>query len=416
MSNNDFPIPDQPMATPAPNPASNAQAVNLIRQKVSSVYGTEPPAEAEEKEIEAVGAQSKHQQYMQALMQSGKTGNEIQQAWHAYYSELPKHEKREVWQEFYANNTPHTTNTLHSPHVKSPRRVLTPPAHTPFKQQEPTFGSIKEEITQSNQPVPSVKNDIKVTKKAILDKVSAGGKLNKKHHFQSLLFGLGVGSIVIFIFMFGFFNERFIAPFIQPSRLASSSPIIIDPSTNNKVGPENKVIIPKINVEVPVVYDVPGISEKDMQSALERGVVHYPQSPVPGQNGNVVVVGHSSNNIFNNGKYKFAFVMLNKLQEGDIFMLNYNGQRYTYKIYSKKIVKPTDVEVLGPADKTATATLITCDPPGTAVNRLVILGEQINPAPANNSVATTVTPDAAQTETLPGNSESLFHRLFGWMF
>lgn len=416
MSTNDFPIPDQPAADPAPTPANNTQAVNLIRQKVNNVYGVEPPAEDEEKEIEAVGAQSKHQQYMQMLMQSGKTAGEIQLAWHAYYASLPKDEKRQVWQEFYANNTPHTTKTLHSPHVKAPQKVLAPLSHTPYKQPEPTFGSIQETPADNVAPIKTPQKDVKVTKQAILDKVSAGGKLNKKHHFQSLLFGLAVGSIVIFIFMFGFFNERFIAPFIQPSRVASSTPIIIDPSTNNKVGPENKVIIPKINVEVPVVYDVPGISEKDMQSALERGVVHYPQSPVPGQNGNVVVVGHSSNNIFNNGKYKFAFVLLNKLQEGDIFMLNYNGQRYTYKIYSKKIVKPTDVEVLGPADKQATATLITCDPPGTAINRLIILGEQINPTPTNNTVATTTTPANGQTETLPGNSESLFHRLFGWMF
>lgn len=428
ISNTDFPIPQQPAKTPDPTPtskpqatdqkpATNEQAVNLIRQKLDLVYGVEPPAEAEEKEIEAVGAQSKHQQYMQAMMDSGKSMSEIQAAWHAYYTSLPKNEKLEVWQEFYANNTPHTTNTLHSSRPRTHKQVVNPPKHTPYTKKTATVGVFQDEITDSKKANPKTASDIKVTKKAILDKVSAGGKLNAKHHLQSLFFGLGVGSIVIFIFMFGFFNERFIAPFIQPSRLASSSPIIVDPTTNNKVGPENKVVIPKINVDVPVVYDVPGISEKDMQSALERGVVHYPQSPVPGQNGNVVVVGHSSNNIFNNGKYKFAFVLLNRLQEGDIFMLNYAGQRYTYKIYSKKIVKPTDVAVMGPADKLATATLITCDPPGTAINRLIILGEQISPATNNNSIATNTDTSPTQTETtIPGNSESLFQRLFGWIF
>ena len=53
---------------------------------------------------------------------------------------------------------------------------------------------------------------------AIRDKVTAGGKLKAKHHLQSLLFGLGMGLIVVIIFLFGFFNEVFIAPFIQPSR------------------------------------------------------------------------------------------------------------------------------------------------------------------------------------------------------
>lgn len=440
IANNDFPIPQQPDPTSVPAPASNAQAVNLIRSKLNSVYGHEPSAEAEEQEITTVGAQSKHQQFIQTLMQSGKSLVEIQKAWHEYYASLPNNEKHEVWQEFYANNA-HGTNILHSTPEPRKRKVITPPEHTPFTKPEHTIvNNIDEDKNQASilpnsvfskpektighineisakKPDYSPKHEVKNPKQAILDKVSAGGKLNKKHHFQSLLFGLGVGSIVIFIFMFGFFNERFIAPFITPSRTASNSPIIMDPNSDSNVGPENKVIIPKINVEVPVVYDVPGISEKDLQSALERGVVHYPQSPVPGQNGNVVVVGHSSNNIFNNGKYKFAFVLLSKLEVGDIFMLNYGGKRYVYKIYSKKIVKPTDVAVLGPADKLATATLITCDPPGTALNRLVILGEQISPTPNNNVAATTTTTNTtAEPETLPGNSESLFHRLFGWMY
>ena len=424
ITDTDFPIPQQPSSqsngdqgsasdTAKPKISNNDEAVKLIRQKLDSVYGVEPPAEAEEKEIEAVGAQSKHQKFMLKLTQSGKTMAEIQTAWHAYYSSLPKAEKREVWEEFYANNTPQTTKPIvHQPHTVIKQRRSYQSKH----QTQPIVGQIDMPKSPSTEPKPKPANEPKITKKAILDKVSAGGKLNKKHHFQSLLFGLGVGSVVIFVFMFGFFNERFIAPFIQPSKVASNGPIIVDPSTNNKVGPENKVVIPKINVDVPVVYDVPGISEKDMQSALERGVVHYPQSPVPGQNGNVVVVGHSSNNIFNSGKYKFAFVLLNKLQEGDIFMLNYNGQRYTYKIYSKKIVKPNEVSVLGPTDRQATATLITCDPPGTALNRLVVIGEQISPAPNSNSVAINTVDTTSTTETLPGNSESLFQRLFGWMF
>jgi sortase A len=135
---------------------------------------------------------------------------------------------------------------------------------------------------------------------------------------------------------------------------------------------------------------------------------------VPGQDGNVAIVGHSSNNLFNKGKYKFAFVLLNRMQVGDTFMLNYNSQQYIYKIYERKIVKPNDVSVLGPTDKTATATLITCDPPGTALNRLVVIGEQISPSISKNTAASTAS--TAKPTIVPGNPESLFQRLVQWIW
>ena len=400
---NELPLPQDEPTVPI---VKNDQAVTLIRQKLSTIYGDEPAAAEEEKEISSIGAQSKHQLFIKRLMDSNKSLVEVQTAWHQYYQLLPDKEKHEVWQEFYANHA------RSAKYLREKKPQSAAPPHTLHVPQKHTIGSVEPfEIPRSD---PEETGDIKAK---ILKKASGGGKLKKRHHIQSLLFGLTMGFIVIVIFMFGFFNERFIAPFISPSRTVSDTPIIVDPTAGNAVGPENKVIIPKINVEVPVVYDVPGISEKDLQSALERGVVHYPQSPVPGQNGNVVVVGHSSNNIFNHGKYKFAFVLLSKLEEGDTFMLNYGGQRYVYKIYSKKIVKPSDVSVLGPTDKLATATLITCDPPGTALNRLVIIGEQISPTTNKNVAANNATTTVSnQPAVLPGNAESLFHRLFGWLY
>lgn len=400
---NELPLPHEDTAE-APITPQN-QAVSLIRQKVAAVYGDEPAVLDEEKEIESIGVQSKHQQFIKRLMDSGKSLVEIQTAWHQYYQQLPDNEKHEVWQEFYANHA----RSAKKLHIKNQAKA---PQHIQHAPQRHMVGTIDPFESYDK----NAKNDTDIKAK-ILKRATGGGKLKKRHHIQSLLFGLSMGLLVIVIFMFGFFNERFIAPFISPSRAVSDTPIIVDPTASNAVGPENKVIIPKINVEVPVVYDVPSISEKDLQTALERGVVHYPQSPVPGQNGNVVVVGHSSNNIFNHGKYKFAFVLLSKLEEGDTFMLNYGGQRYVYKIYSKRIVKPNDVSVLGPTDKVATATLITCDPPGTALNRLVIIGEQISPA-ANKNVAAnnTTTTTSNQPAVLPGNAESLFHRLFGWIY
>jgi sortase A len=215
--------------------------------------------------------------------------------------------------------------------------------------------------------------------------------------------------------LMGFFNERFIAPFITPSRTVSSTPIIVSDSTT-VTDPIPKVIIPKINVEIPVVYDLGTTEESAIQNALEDGVVHYDNTPQPGQEGNVVVFGHSSNNIFNEGKYKFAFVLLSRLETGDIFYLTKDGTRYAYKIYDKKIVKPTAIEVLGATDRPDTATLITCDPPGTTLNRLVVIGEQISPdINANVAVAPSQTTPTEVPAVIPSNAPSLWQRLTSWL-
>jgi sortase A len=212
--------------------------------------------------------------------------------------------------------------------------------------------------------------------------------------------------------MFRFFNEYIISPFITPSKTASSSPIIIDP--NATVSEENLVIIPKINLEVPVVYNLESAKEDVLQNGLENGVVHYPSSPVPGEKGNVVVVGHSSNNIFNAGKYKFAFALLSYLENGDTVIMQYNKKRYIYKVYDKFIVKPSEVSVLGPTDKSSALTLITCDPPGRNTNRLIIRAEQISPEPSSN-IASSTQPAIEEAPIVPGNSPSLFSRLFSWL-
>ncbi len=248
-----------------------------------------------------------------------------------------------------------------------------------------------------------------------MSKIQNRSEVTKNPHVRSLAFGLTMGFLTIFILLFGFFNERFITPFIRPSSNVSATPIIVDPDASGPVGPEAKLIIPKINVEAPVVYDVPSIDEKDVQKGLENGVVHYITTPNPGEKGNSVIFGHSSSNILNKGKYKFAFILLKSLEKDDTFIVQKDGKRYVYKIYNKFVTKPDDLSVLGPADRPSTMTLITCDPPGTSTNRLIIQAEQIFPDPATN-VASSVTQSGVTgaPEQLPGNSITLWQRIKNW--
>lgn len=387
----------QPLSQDHTNDGPN-HAADLIRQKISSLYTEEPDAKQEQIEAEAAKShRSKHQDFMHKLSTSGKSLAEIQTEWHNYYVGLPDKEKHQVWQEFYAANE----RTNPPEHHKTTQHIQPPTLpHKP---------SYKPERTGSDS------RSVSDIKKQLLGKVQSRPTTKRGGHFKSMLFGLSFGGIVVLIMLFGFFNERIVAPFITPSKSVSNTPIIIDQNTT-AAGPEPKIIIPKINVEIPVVFTEPSIAESAVQRALENGVLHYATTPNPGEQGNGVIFGHSSNNILNKGKYKFAFVLLNRLENGDLFMVQKDGKRYVYKVFDKKVVKPTELSVLGSAGKPATFSLITCDPPGTAINRLVVVGEQITPDPAANVASTAAQdPTASTPAELPSNAPSLWQRITNWI-
>lgn len=372
-------------------PANDNVAADLIRGKLSEIYNDEPDAKTEIDEAERASNPSKHQRFMQELTNSGRDIAEVQTKWHEYYQSLPENEKLEVWDEFYKSNKNVQKATIIRPDhpkemVSSKNRVAT---NTKYKPRPPV-----------------AREDIPSRHKAPKPKV----KLQAKHHLQSLAFGLGMGFLVILIFLFGFFNEVVIAPFIQPSRNVSV-PIIIGA---NDVSPTStpEVIIPKINVQIPVDYNVNTTNENVIENDLEAGVVHFPTTVLPGQLGNAAFFGHSSNNIFNPGQYKFAFVLLHTLVDGDTFYLTYNHTLYVYKVISHTVVSPSDVSVLGPVSgQQATATLITCDPPGTSINRLIVVGQQISPSIGNDTQTAATTVSASQsTKVLPSNGPTLWSR------
>ena len=346
-----LPLPSEAVGVPKGDPIDGAKAAaDLIRKKVDAAYElSEPSLAAEAKDLEELKPKHKspHQKFVYELTSSGKSLAEIQASWHEYYNGLTDQQKHEVWQEFYSTHSKASAFTKHlakegSHEEKPPQRI----------------------VAASQRPLPPKRSN-KVAaglKEYAVSKIPSRRKTKLSQPLQSIFFGLGVGSMVLLVFMFSFFNEKFIAPFIQPSRNITNTPIISDGAA---IGTDPKIIIPKINVEIPVVYGVNTIEEDDIQKALEDGVVHYADTAKPGENGNSVIVGHSSNNIFNKGDYKFAFVLLSRMETNDTFYLHKDGKRYTYRVYKKEVVSPTDVSVLSITDKPATATLITCDPPGS---------------------------------------------------
>lgn len=151
--------------------------------------------------------------------------------------------------------------------------------------------------------------------------------------------------------------------------------------------PENRIIVPKLNLNVPLVTpsfssllqeDWEGV-ERDIQDALKYGVVHYPGTARPGQAGNFFVTGHSSYYPWADGNYKTVFARLHELEVGDEYWVYYGGDKHRYIIDSKKEVKPSNVTVLDQPTSRRMATLMTCTPVGTTLRRLIITAQEVDP-------------------------------------
>lgn len=175
-------------------------------------------------------------------------------------------------------------------------------------------------------------------------------------------------------------------------------------SNSSQISSTPTLTIPKINVSTPVVFE-PSVVEANVQKALESGVVHYGNTAEPGKPGNSVIFGHSSNDWDKPGNYKFIFVLLEKLAVGDTFTIDYQGTRYEYQIYDRKVVLATDIGVVAPTAE-PTATLITCWPTGTSQRRLVLHAKQISPQPSSTAVATETPKLRTVGNTLPGTDSN----------
>lgn len=151
--------------------------------------------------------------------------------------------------------------------------------------------------------------------------------------------------------------------------------------------PDTRLVIPRINRNVPIVqvraenllkreWDS---LEKDMMEALRYGIVHFPGTAMPGEHGNIALTGHSSYFPWDPGRFKDVFALLHEVQMGDKILLYHKQTKYIYEVTDIKIVKPDDINVLDPTEDDR-LTLITCTPIGTDLRRLVVTAKLIKEA------------------------------------
>ncbi len=104
---------------------------------------------------------------------------------------------------------------------------------------------------------------------------------------------------------------------------------------------------------------------------LNKSLVHYGGTGLPGEYGNTVIFGHSTLPQFYNPKnYKTVFSLLPTLKVGDKIDITYDGISYKYTVFDLTVSDPTDLSALEQLFDDSYLTLITCVPPGTYWQRL----------------------------------------------
>ena len=238
-------------------------------------------------------------------------------------------------------------------------------------------------------------------------------KTRRKRHLIPILAGLAVVLIILFLQ----YNRLIFAPimaYVSPGNAPASEIEAIDPTVTGTVSAEPRLIIPKLNVDVPVHF---GIPLSDVMSAMNNGVAHYRiagASAFPGELGNVVITGHSAGDVYSSNPYKYIFSGLERLEDGDLIYVNYNSTRYTYQVKKKEVVEPSNVAALVTDTDKPTLTLVTCTPLGTSRYRLLVTADQISPSYETAGETEQYTP-TSESEILPSNEPSFFEGIWNFL-
>jgi sortase A len=185
-----------------------------------------------------------------------------------------------------------------------------------------------------------------------------------------VLFLVGAG-----MFTYPFFTDLYTDRVIQDRLVDEFAAMdVADWEAPETGSPLTRIIIPAIDLNTVVVA---GTSP----AALRAGAGHYPNTPLPGQVGNVGIAGHRTT-------YGRPFNRVDELQPGDeIWLLTPVGDhRYVVSDPDPEIgenpwvTAPNDWGVVAQSDESL-LTLTTCHPKGSAAQRMIVRAELAETVP-----------------------------------
>jgi sortase A len=168
---------------------------------------------------------------------------------------------------------------------------------------------------------------------------------------------VGLGFVV-----YPFATDAFATRWVQPHALSRlTSPAVAAAYRAGRIAnssPVTRLRLRRVGIDVVVVQGV-------TRDALRAGAGHYPNTPLPGEAGNVAIAGHRTT-------FGHPFRNLDRVSVGDRIELTTPVGTYTYVVTRGPfVVAPRDLSVLR-QDPRSMLTLTTCNPVHSARERLVV--------------------------------------------
>ncbi len=131
---------------------------------------------------------------------------------------------------------------------------------------------------------------------------------------------------------------------------------------------EDSIEIPKIKISAPLIIVE---KEEEVKKALDRGVVLWPNSALPGQKGQTIILGHSAPPNWPKIKYDWVFSNLNLLEKGDEIIIYFKKKKHVYLVKDKIFLQRGQELPETDPEKTVLF-LISCWPPGKDFRRIAV--------------------------------------------
>lgn len=162
-----------------------------------------------------------------------------------------------------------------------------------------------------------------------------------------------------------------ITPAEEPaSLLPGTEPIAAKPSS--PMPPATRIVISSIGVDAKVVELGTKLENGELVwETPDHAVGHHKGTANPGEVGNMVLSGHISSPLRNEGN---VFARLPDIAIGALVTVYTDGAQYDYEVKSKRVVLPSEVSVMDPTPD-QTLTMITCVPNWVYTHRLVVIAK-----------------------------------------
>ncbi len=192
-------------------------------------------------------------------------------------------------------------------------------------------------------------------------------KLNKKRKYYTVdyvkYYSIGVMLVAVYLFI------NVISPIVIPGKgtaYASTSEI------KSSLKDNNRIIVPKLNLDVEYFTGT--------QQVLNKGAWHrFPERGNPKEGGNFILAAHRFKLDWTpwSTNHSSPFYNINKLNESDQIIIQYEGEIFEYKISKIYEVKSNDTKIEATTTENR-LTLYTCTLNGSDDGRIVIEASIVN--------------------------------------